>query len=365
MATSYGKNINMTVFGGSHDPEIGVRVTGLPKGFAPDREALLAFMKRRAPGQNSLSTPRKETDEPIFLGGLNDDGTLSGEELVAVIRNQNQRSADYAQSSFIPRPSHADFAARMKYGESVDLRGGGHFSGRLTAALVAAGAIVIPALRQKGIYIGTCINQIDRIGISDVPTDREGLLAVAESDYGLTDDYAIAMMKDTIEHAASEGDSVGGVLETAIIGLPAGLGEPWFDGVESQIACAVFGIPAVKSVAFGAKDIETMRGSRANDAFIVKNGEIVTATNNSGGIQGGITNGMPVIFRTAIKPTPSISQNQLTVNMQTREETVLSVKGRHDPCIVPRARIVIDSVAALVVADMLTVRYGSDALVTK
>jgi chorismate synthase len=173
------------------------------------------------------------------------------------------------------------------------------------------------------------------------------------------------MMKDTIELAAKEGDSIGGVLETAIIGLPAGLGEPWFDGVESQIARAVFGIPAVKSVAFGAKDIELMRGSRANDAFTVKDGKIITATNNSGGIQGGITNGMPIVFRTAIKPTPSISQTQMTVNMATGEETSLDIKGRHDPCIVQRARIVLDSVAALVVADMLTVRYGSDALMQK
>lgn len=361
MKNSFGNAINITLFGESHGAGVGVLIDGIAPGIKIDEDFIAHQLTLRRPS-GKISTARREPDEYAIQSGVY-NGYTTGAPLCIFIPNTDTRSRDYTPE--LPRPSHADLTAHEKYHGFEDYRGGGHFSGRLTAALVAAGAIVIPALREKGIYIGTCINRIDRIGLSDIPTDREGLLAVAESDYGLTDDYAIAMMKDTIELAASEGDSVGGVLETAIIGLPAGLGEPWFDGVESQIASAVFGIPAVKSVAFGAKDIETMRGSRANDAFIVKDGKIVTATNNSGGIQGGITNGMPVIFRTAIKPTPSISQNQLTVNMQTLEETVLNVRGRHDPCIVPRARIVIDSVAALVVADMLTVRYGSDALTTK
>ena len=361
MKNSFGNAINITLFGESHGAGVGVLIDGIAPGIKIDEDFIAHQLTLRRPS-GKISTARREPDEYVIQSGVY-NGYTTGAPLCIFIPNTDTRSRDYTPE--LPRPSHADLTAREKYHGFEDYRGGGHFSGRLTAALVAAGAIVIPALREKSIYIGTCINRIDRIGLSDIPTDREGLLAVAESDYGLTDDHAVAMMKDTIELAASEGDSVGGVLETAIIGLPAGLGEPWFDGVESQIASAVFGIPAVKSVAFGAKDIETMRGSRANDAFIVKDGKIVTATNNSGGIQGGITNGMPVIFRTAIKPTPSISQNQLTVNMQTLEETVLSVKGRHDPCIVPRARIVIDSVAALVVADMLTVRYGSDALTTK
>lgn len=361
MKNSFGNAINITLFGESHGAGVGVLIDGIAPGIKIDEDFIAHQLTLRRPS-GKISTARREPDEYVIQSGVY-NGYTTGAPLCIFIPNTDTRSRDYTPE--LPRPSHADLTAHEKYHGFEDYRGGGHFSGRLTAALVAAGAIVIPALREKGIYIGTCINRIDRIGLSDIPTDHEGLLAVAESDYGLTDDYAVAMMKDTIELAASEGDSVGGVLETAILGLPAGLGEPWFDGVESQIASAVFGIPAVKSVAFGAKDIETMRGSRANDAFIVKDGKIVTATNNSGGIQGGITNGMPVIFRTAIKPTPSISQNQLTVNMQTLEETVLSVKGRHDPCIVPRARIVIDSVAALVVADMLTVRYGSDALTTK
>ncbi|MBQ8258622.1 MAG: chorismate synthase [Clostridia bacterium] len=361
MKNSFGNAINITLFGESHGAGVGVLIDGIAPGIKIHEDFIAHQLTLRRPS-GKISTARREPDEYVIQSGVY-NGYTTGAPLCIFIPNTDTRSRDYTPE--LPRPSHADLTAHEKYHGFEDYRGGGHFSGRLTAALVAAGAIVIPALREKGIYIGTCINRIDRIGLSDIPTDRDGLLAIADSDYGLTDDYAIAMMKDTIELAANEGDSVGGVLETAIIGLPAGLGEPWFDGVESQIASTVFGIPAVKSVAFGAKDIETMRGSRANDAFIVKDGKIVTATNNSGGIQGGITNGMPVIFRTAIKPTPSISQNQLTVNMQTLEETVLNVKGRHDPCIVPRARIVIDSVAALVVADMLTVRYGSDALTAK
>ena len=361
MKNSFGNAINISLFGESHGAGVGVLIDGIAPGIKVDEDFIAHQLTLRRP-KEKISTARREPDEYVIQSGVL-GGYTTGAPLCIFIPNTDTRSRDYTPE--LPRPSHADFTAHEKYHGFEDYRGGGHFSGRLTAALVAAGAIVIPALREKGIYIGTCINQIDRIGISDIPTDREGLLAIAESDYGLTDDYAIAMMKDTIELAAKEGDSVGGVLETAIIGIPAGLGEPWFDGVESQIARAVFGIPAVKSVAFGAKDIETMRGSRANDAFTVKNGEIVTATNNSGGIQGGITNGMPVIFRTAIKPTPSIAQIQKTINMSTGKETEMIIKGRHDPCIVPRARIVLDSVAALVVADMLTVRYGSDALTSK
>ena len=364
MSSSFGSIFRISTWGESHGVGVGVVIDGCPARLPLCAEQIQAELNRRRPGQSDIVTPRNEADTVEILSGVV-DGLTTGTPIALSVRNKDHKSSAYDEMQHSYRPSHADFTAHEKYHGFEDYRGGGHFSGRLTAALVAAGAIVIPALREKGIYIGTCINQIDRIGISDIPTDREGLLAIAESDYGLTDDYAASMMKDTIELAAKEGDSVGGVLETAIIGLPAGLGEPWFDGVESQIARAVFGIPAVKSVAFGAKDIETMRGSRANDAFTVKNGEIVTATNNSGGIQGGITNGMPVIFRTAIKPTPSIAQIQKTINMSTGKETEMIIKGRHDPCIVPRARIVLDSVAALIVADMLTVRYGSDALTSK
>jgi len=361
MKNSFGNAINITLFGESHGAGVGVLIDGIAPGIKID-EAFIAHQLTLRRPSGKISTARREPDEFVIQSGAY-NGYTTGAPLCIFIPNTDTRSRDYTPE--LPRPSHADLTAHEKYHGFEDYRGGGYFSGRLTAALVAAGAIVIPALREKGIYIGTCINRIEQTAVSDIPTDREALLAVAESEFGLTDESAVAIMKDTIERAAAEGDSVGGVLETAIIGLPVGLGEPWFDGVESQIARAVFGIPAVKSVAFGAKDIETMRGSRANDAFAIKNGEIITATNNSGGIQGGITNGMPVVFRTAIKPTPSIAQIQKTVNMVTGKETEIVIKGRHDPCIVQRARIVLDSVAALVVADMLTVRYGSDALTGK
>ena len=361
MKNSFGNAINISLFGESHGAGVGVLIDGIAPGIKVDEDFIAQQLTLRRP-KEKISTARREPDEYIIQSGVF-NGYTTGAPLCIFIPNTDTRSRDYTPD--LPRPSHADFTAHEKYHGFEDYRGGGHFSGRLTAAIVAAGAIVIPALREMGIYIGTCINQIARIGISDIPTDKDTLLAISESDYGLIDDYAIAMMKDTVEIAAKDGDSIGGILETAIIGLPTGLGEPWFDGVESQIARAVFGVPAVKEISFGAKDIAIMNGSSANDQFIINNGKITTATNNSGGIQGGITNGMPVIFRTTIKPTPSISQTQMTVNMSTGEEVDLNIKGRHDPCIVPRARIVIDSIAALVVADMLTVRYGSDALTQK
>ena len=361
MKNSFGNAINVTVFGESHGAGVGVLIDGIAPGIKVDEDFIAQQLTLRRPS-GKISTARREPDNYVIQSGVY-NGFTTGAPLCIFIPNTDTRSRDYTPD--LPRPSHADFTAREKYHGFEDYRGGGHFSGRITAALVAAGAIVIPALREKGIYIGTCIKQVGQFILGDISHDREALLAIAESDYGLTDEYAISMMKDVIESAASDGDSVGGVLETAVIGLPAGLGEPWFDGVESQIARAVFGIPAVKEISFGSDKISVLRGSRANDQFTIKDGKIVTETNNSGGIQGGITNGMPVVFRTTIKATPSISKEQKTVNMSTLEEVTLSVKGRHDPCIVPRARIVLDSVAALVIADMLTVRYGSDALTSK
>jgi chorismate synthase len=361
MKNSFGNAINVTVFGESHGAGVGVLIDGIAPGIKVDEDFIAHQLTLRRPS-GKISTARREPDNYVIQSGVY-NGFTTGAPLCIFIPNTDTRSRDYTPD--LPRPSHADFTAREKYHGFEDYRGGGHFSGRITAALVAAGAIVIPALREKGIYIGTYIKQIGQFLFSDSYYDRESLLAIAESEYGLTDEYAIGMMHDFIESATSDGDSIGGVLETAVIGLPTGLGEPWFDGVESQIARAVFGIPAVKEISFGSDKISLLRGSRANDQFTVKDGKIVTETNNSGGIQGGITNGMPVVFRTTVKATPSISKPQRTVNMSTLEEVELSVKGRHDPCIVPRARIVVDSVAALVVADMLTVRYGSDALTSK
>lgn len=361
MKNSFGNAINISLFGESHGAGVGVLIDGIAPGIKVDKDFIAHQLTLRRP-KEKISTARREPDEYVIQSGVL-GGYTTGAPLCIFIPNTDTRSHDYTPE--IPRPSHADFTAHEKYHGFEDYRGGGHFSGRLTAALVAAGAIVIPALREKGIYIGTYIKEIGQLTLGTEEHTSDSLLAVAESEYGLTDSNAVEMMKKVIEKARECSDSVGGVLETAIIGLPAGLGEPWFDGVESQIARAVFGIPAVKSVAFGADRITVMSGKNANDEFITKDGKIVTKTNNSGGIQGGITNGMPIIFRTAIKPTPSIAQIQKTVNMATGEETELIIKGRHDPCIVPRARIVLDSVAALVVADMLTVRYGSDALTSK
>ena len=361
MKNSFGNAINISLFGESHGAGVGVLIDGISPGIKFDEDFIAHQLTLRRPS-GKIGTARREPDNFVIQSGVF-NGYTTGAPLCIFIPNTDARSRDYTPD--LPRPSHADFTAREKYHGFEDYRGGGHFSGRITAALVAAGAIVIPALREMGIYIGTYIKQVSDVKLSAVGHDKESLLAVAESDYGITDPNSLALFTETAERAAEEGDSVGGKLETAVIGLPAGLGEPWFDGVESQIACAVFGIPAVKEISFGAEDISLLRGSQANDDFIIKDGKIVTDTNNSGGIQGGITNGMPVVFRTTVKPTPSISKEQKTVNMSTLEETALSVKGRHDPCILQRARIVLDSVAALVVADMLTVRYGSDALTEK
>jgi chorismate synthase len=361
MKNSFGNAINISLFGESHGAGVGVLMDGISPGIKVDEAFIAHQLTLRRPA-SGISTARREPDNFVIQSGVF-GGYTTGAPLCIFIPNTDTRSRDYTPE--LPRPSHADFCAREKYHGFEDYRGGGHFSGRITAALVAAGAIVIPALREKGIYIGTYINQIADLKFSHVAHDKESLLSVAESSYGIINERELAAMTDIIKSAAQNGDSVGGVLETAIIGLPTGLGEPWFDGVESQIARAVFGIPAVKEVSFGAEDIYALKGSLANDQLILREGRIVTETNNSGGIQGGITNGMPVVFRTAFKPTPSIVKEQKTVNMATLEEAALSVVGRHDPCIVPRARIVIDSVAALVTADMLTVRYGSDALTGK
>lgn len=363
MKNSFGNAINVCLFGESHGAGVGVLIDGIAPGLKVDEDFIAHQLTLRRPA-GKISTARREADEYVIQSGVF-NGYTTGSPLCIFIPNTDTRSRDYTPE--LPRPSHADFTAHEKYHGFEDYRGGGHFSGRITAGLVAAGAIVIDALREKGIYIGSRIKKIaDITDDSPTVTDKDTLLTLADSSFAVLDTDAAEIMQKAAEDAASEGDSVGGVLETVILGLDAGLGEPWFDGVESQIANAVFGIPAVKGIEFGGGfGICEKRGSEANDQMCTDNDKIITETNNSGGIQGGITNGMPVVFRTAIKPTPSISKSQKTVNMSTLEEVDLSIKGRHDPCIVHRARVVVDSVAALVVADMLTQRYGSDALTTK
>ena len=360
MKNSFGNSISITVFGESHGVGVGVLIDGITPGLPVDETSISHKLALRRPS-GAISTSRCEADDFVIQSGVF-NGYTTGTPLCIFIPNSNIKSRDYTPD--LPRPSHADLTAREKYHGFEDYRGGGHFSGRITAGLVAAGAIVTDALQKKGIFIGSRITRIADIeDKSPTASDKVTLLSLADSAFAVLDKEAGEKMKEAAEAAAADGDSVGGVLETVILGLPAGLGEPWFDGIESQISRAIFGIPAVKGIEFGGGfALSEKRGSDANDPIILNNGKILTETNNSGGICGGITNGMPVVFRTAVKPTPSIAKSQKTVDLRTQKETELSIQGRHDPCIVHRARSVIDSVTALVIADMLISRYGSDAL---
>lgn len=356
MASYLGEHIHVSVFGQSHSPAIGVVVDGLPAGERVDMEELGRFLKRRAPGQNATSTPRKEADLPQFLSGLVDDVTC-GAPLAALIENTNTRSQDYAQLRDKPRPGHADFTAQVKYGGFQDVAGGGHFSGRLTAPLCIAGGICLQILKRRGIEVAAHIASI--AGEADRPFDPMGesvetLDALKRAPFPVLDEKAGERMRKVILQAKEEGDSVGGIVECLVTGVPAGLGEPMFGGMENRLAAALFGIPAVKGVEFGAGfGVATMRGSENNDPFTVKDGKLVTETNHAGGILGGITNGMPLVFRLAVKPTPSIAKQQQTVSLSKKQVEELVVTGRHDPCIVPRAVPVVEAVTALVLSDLL------------
>ena len=356
MATHYGKNIDIEIYGGSHDEKIGVIIKGLPKGFVVDNEKLLSFMARRAPGSSSLSTARKELDTPVFIEGVENDAVV-GDTVHAVIYNTNQHSSDYSNLAFVPRPSHADFAAKMKYGDKVDLRGGGHFSGRLTAPMCIAGGICLQILEKKGIRVGAHLysvgNEFDK-AFDPVCVSCADFDIISNNELPVLSAAAGEKMKLEIASAKADGDSVGAVIECAITGLKAGLGEHIFDGVEGRISQIVFGIPAVKGIEFGnGFDCARMRGSQNNDAFYTDGKNIYTKTNNCGGILGGMTNGMPLIFRAAMKPTPSIFTEQDSVDMNTMTNVKLSVKGRHDPCVALRAVPVFEAAAAIAVYDMM------------
>ena len=352
MSSTYGENLKLTIFGQSHGTAVGMTLDGIPAGLPVNLDELQVFLNRRAPGQNNWSTPRKEEDRPEFLAGVL-DGFTCGAPIAAVIHNTNTRSGDYANLKDCPRPGHADYTAQIKYGGFQDAAGGGHFSGRLTAPLCIAGGLCKQWLAEQGIRIAARISAI--ADVTDIAADPlNPPLDLIGADFPVLSPDAGQRMRDRISDARMECDSVGGIIECYITGLPAGLGEPMFGGVESRIAQIVYGIPAVKSVEFGiGREASELRGSQCNDAFTVENGRISTLTNHAGGILGGITNGMPVIFRAAIKPTPSISRPQQSVSLSKAQEQELVVKGRHDPCIVPRAVPVIEAAAAIAMFDLI------------
>ncbi len=366
MSSSYGNNIRLTIFGQSHSPAIGMTLEGIPAGKRIDFEKLNDFMKRRAPGNNAYSTPRKEADLPEFLSGVVGNVTC-GTPITAIIRNTNTRSQDYNILKDVPRPGHADYTGVVKYGPDRDYTGGGHFSGRLTAPLCIAGGIVKQFLEEEGIYICSRIASIG--GIEDegdlvdyaqkyvlTSSGQNYLNPGAEGEFPTISAEQGEKMKAFIAEKKAEGDSVGGIIECAVFGMPAGVGDPMFDGMENRIAQIVFGIPAVKGLEFGnGFEAARLTGSQNNDPFYLENGQVRTKTNNCGGILGGITNGMPLIFRAAFKPTPSIAKEQDSVNLNTMEETKLVVPGRHDPCIVPRAVPCVEAAAAVAVYDALKI----------
>lgn len=359
MKNTFGNALSITLFGESHGEAIGAVVDGIAPGIKIDEKFIEKQMnKRKAYGK--ISTSRNEEDKVEFLSGVF-NGFTTGTPLTILIKNNNTKSEDYERNA--ARPSHADYTAFVKYHGYEDFRGGGHFSGRLTAPIVAVGAIILDALNKKGIYMGTHIKKCAGVSDRDFENICEDINALDEKIFSVLNEKSETEMKEKIEASASEGDSVGGILETAVTGIPAGVGEPWFDSLESMISHGAFSIPAVKGIEFGAGfDFADMKGSASNDSFRYSDGKVVTSTNNSGGINGGITNGMPVIFRTAIKPTPSIFKEQNTIDFIKEEDTVIELKGRHDPCIVHRAAVVQTSIAALVVADLLTQRFGTDFL---
>lgn len=360
MSSEFGNALKVSVFGQSHGKAIGVTVDGLPSGEAIDVEALQAFLDRRRPGTSELTTARNEADRPEFLAGVTEEGdgsvTTCGFPLTAVIRNSDQHSSDYSDLVNKPRPSHADYTAFVKYGEARDMRGGGHFSGRLTAPLCIAGGICLQMLERRGILIGAHLERVGEVLDEPFPLypDKALFEAIRSRTPATIEASASLKMIYEITNAKFDNDSVGGIIECAVTGFPAGVGGPLFDGIEGELAKALFGIPAVKGVEFGnGFTAAELRGSQNNDAFIARDGSIETETNRSGGIQGGISNGMPLLFRVAIKPTPSIAKPQKTVDLTTMEETELVIHGRHDPCIAVRAVPVVEAVAAIALTDLL------------
>ena len=354
MSSTYGENLKLSIFGQSHGPAIGMTLDGIPAGLPVDFEVLQAFLNRRAPGQHDFATPRKEEDCPEFLAGIV-DGYTCGAPIAAIIHNRNTISKDYSNLKDCPRPGHADFTAQMKYGGYQDVAGGGHFSGRLTAPLCIAGGLCKQWLEEIGIQIGAHISAI--AGISDEPYSW-GQSSASPDFNAIHKGFPVLSMEagnrmhQAILNAKEDGDSVGGIIECAVTGLPAGIGEPMFGGMEGKIAQIVYGIPAVKGLEFGSGFAgSSTLGSINNDCYLYRDGNITTETNHAGGILGGITTGMPLILRTAIKPTPSIRKAQTSISFSAQQEVTLEINGRHDPCIVPRAVPVVEAAAAIAIFD--------------
>lgn len=361
MKNTFGVSVSTTVFGESHGVGIGVVIDGFAPGIAVDSDFIGHQLALRRPA-GKISTARREQDEYSIVSGVF-EGRTTGTPICIMIPNTAAHSADYTATRSLARPGHADYTAYAKYHGFEDYRGGGHFSGRITAALVAGGAIAISALRERGIWIGTHISRCAGVADRDFCDIEGDIRKLSDTYFPVLDDPSAEQMRTVIEAAADSGDSVGGVLETAVIGMPAGVGEPWFDTAEGVLAHALFGIPGIKGVEFGAGfGIGEMRGSSANDPFRMEGDRVVTETNNNGGINGGITNGMPLMFRCAVKPTPSIACEQQTVDMISGGNATIEIKGRHDPAIIHRARVVVDSVAALALCDLLALRFGTDWL---
>ena len=354
MSSTYGEKLKLSIFGQSHGPAIGMVLDGIPAGLPVDEEKLRVFLCRRDPGQDDYTTPRKEADYPEFLGGIV-NGYTCGAPIAATIANKNTRSGDYSELKDCPRPGHADYTAQVKYGGFQDVAGGGHFSGRLTAPLCIAGGLCKQWLESMGIRIGAHIVAIG--GVVDEPVYLDWAnpqLDLIGKEFPVLNPEAGQKMMDAIAAAKADGDSVGGLIECIATGLPVGLGEPMFGGMESKIAQIVYGIPAIKGLNFGTGFAGAyMRGSENNDQYYIENGKVLTKRNYAGGILGGITNGMPLVFEVAVKPTPSIGMAQKTVSLSRMKETELAVKGRHDPCIVPRAVPVIEAAAAIAIYDAI------------
>lgn len=356
MSGIWGNNLKISIFGESHGNAIGINIDGLPAGIELDLDKIDKEMKRRAPGKSSISTSRNESDIPEILSGYF-DGKTTGTPLCAIIRNSDTRSKDYGEVKNLMRPGHADYTGHIKYSGFNDYRGGGHFSGRITAPLVFCGAICKQILSKEGIEIGAHIKKIKNIedkGFNYVDISRQELLNLQNLELPLLDLSKEEAIKNTILDAKNQGDSVGGIIECAVVGIDVGVGNPFFDSVESTLSHLLFSVPAIKGVEFGLGfDITDMYGSQSNDEMYYDGDTIKSKTNNNGGIVGGITTGMPIIFKVAIKPTPSISKQQNTVNIKDKKDDVLAIKGRHDPCIVQRAIPVIEAVTAIGIFDLM------------